>query len=559
MKPWQYWSLSGLVIAVAALYVGGWYLSGRSLPRDTTIANVDVSSMTPAAAAKVLAEGIETRAAAPIVVQHKETKTEFLPTSFNFEVDIAQSVAQAGGERSWYPKAMWRIVAGGGDFPPVFTADNAELRTAITEMSADVDVPVLEPSITFPKGQPEVQAARVGEVVDQTEAFNRVKAAYLMTTKPVTLPIERIRPTVTSQDAQAALEAIAKPAVSGPVTLVIAGKAVELPVSVWAPALSVEPVDGTMTAKLDPAKLTKPLLAATKTGDNQPVNASFKFESGKPVIVPSKQGAGIDPIALSSSLIPVLAKQGAERKLAVQTTLIDPAFTTADAEKLGIKERVSSFKTNYPHAEYRNINQSEAARRINGYVLKPGETFSFNTVVGERTAANGFAKGFMINSGVFTMDYGGGVSQVATTTYNAAFFAGLDDVEHHPHSLYISRYPVGREATVAYGKLDLRFKNPYDTGIVIRAWVDKSAPGRQGTMHVEMYGTKVYEITAGQSAKRNFRTPGTRTVTGKGCSAQAPSAGFDIDIYRTFKQGGKVVRKETVTARYAAGDRIVCG
>ena len=223
MKPWQYWSLSGLVIAVAALYVGGWYLSGRSLPRDTTIANVDVSSMTPAAAAKVLAEGIETRAAAPIVVQHKETKTEFLPTSFNFEVDIAQSVAQAGGERSWYPKAMWRIVAGGGDFPPVFTADNAELRTAITEMSADVDVPVLEPSIT-----------RVGEVVDQTEAFNRVKAAYLMTTKPVTLPIERIRPTVTSQDAQAALEAIAKPAVSGPVTLVIAGKAVELPVSVWA-------------------------------------------------------------------------------------------------------------------------------------------------------------------------------------------------------------------------------------------------------------------------------------------------------------------------------------
>ena len=150
------------------------------------------------------------------------------------------------------------------------------------------------------------------------------------------------------------------------------------------------------------------------------------------------------------------------------------------------------------------------------------------------------------------MDYGGGVSQVATTTYNAAFFAGLDDVEHHPHSLYISRYPVGREATVAYGKLDLRFKNPYDTGIVSRA-----APDSVGaSFH---HCTKVYEITAGQSAKRNFRTPGSRTVTGKGCSAQAPSAGFDIDIYRTFKQGGKVVRKETVTARYAAGDRIVCG
>lgn len=559
MKPWQYWSLSGLVIAVAALYVCGWYFTGQSLPRNTTIAGVEVSSMNPADAKKALSKGIETRATEPIVVQHKGDTTEFLPESFAFEVDVDQSVAQAGGQRSWSPKAIWRLIAGGGDLAPVFTADNTGLRTAITELSADVDVLVLEPRITFPKNEPEIQAARIGESVDQRETFNRIKAAYLMTTKPVTLPIERVRPEATSQDAEQALEEIAKPAVSGPVTLTFSGKELELPVSVWAPALTIEPVNGEMAAKLDPEKLAKPLLAATKTGNNQPVNASFKFESGKPVIVPSKQGAGIDPNTLATSLIPVLAKEGDDRKLAVQTTLVDPAFTTADAEKLGIKERVSSFKTHYPHEEYRNINQSEAARRINGYVLKPGETFSFNKVVGERTAANGFAKGYMINSGVFTMDYGGGVSQVATTTYNAAFFAGLEDVEHHPHSLYISRYPVGREATVAYGKLDLRFKNPFDTGIVIRSWVDKSGPGRQGTMHVEMYGTKVYEITAGQSAKRNFRTPKTRTVTGKGCSPQAASAGFDIDIYRTFKQNGQVVRKETVTARYAAGDRIVCG
>ncbi|MDN8688437.1 VanW family protein, partial [Staphylococcus aureus] len=89
---------------------------------------------------------------------------------------------------------------------------------------------------------------------------------------------------------------------------------------------------------------------------------------------------------------------------------------------------IGEFTTRYPHAPYRNTNQSEAARRINGTILRPGETFSFNKVVGERTEANGFVTGFVINGGVFREETGGGVSQVATTAYNAAFFAGLDDV-----------------------------------------------------------------------------------------------------------------------------------
>ena len=91
-----------------------------------------------------------------------------------------------------------------------------------------------------------------------------------------------------------------------------------------------------------------------------------------------------------------------------------------------------------------------AAELVNGTLLKPGEEFSLNEVVGERTAENGFTKGFIISDGVFKEDLGGGVSQVATTTFNAMFFAGLEDVEHKPHSFYIDRYPVGREATVAW-------------------------------------------------------------------------------------------------------------
>lgn len=559
MKPWQYWSLSGVVIVVAGLYVGGWFMAGQSLPRDTTIAGVDVSSMTAVQAQRALEKGTAERLDEPIVATFEDTTVEFKPSEFNFDVDFVNSVAQAGGQRSWSPRAIWRLVAGGGDLPPVFSDNTTALRANVAQIASDIDIAVIEPRIVFPKGEPKIKDARFGVKVDQPAFVSQIKSAYLMTAEPIVMPADQIRPQATSKDAHDALETIAKPAVSGPVTLDVSGRDVELPVSVWAPALSVVPVNGTMTAKLNPEKLEKPLLKATATGANKPVSAKFTFRSGNPVIVPSKQGVGVDAKAVAVDLIPVLAQQGSGRKLAVSTTQVEPAFTTADAEKLGIKQRVSNFVTYYPYSPYRDINQSEAARRINGHIIMPGETFSFNDVVGPRTAANGFVKGNVISGGVFKLDYGGGVSQVATTTFNASFFAGLEDVEHHPHSLYLSRYPVGREATVSYGALDLRFTNPYDTGIVIRAWVNKSGPGRQGEMHVQMYGTKVYEIKAGHSARRNFRSGQTRTLTGPGCAPQSPITGFDIDIYRTFKQNGKTVRKETHTTRYKAGDRIVCG
>ena len=314
-----------------------------------------------------------------------------------------------------------------------------------------------------------------------------------------------------------------------------------------------------MTPVIDAKDLAKPLTSSTTGIGRSAVDASFRFEGGKAFVVPGKAGVGLDPKTMATQLVPVLTKTGDARSITVEASAVQPEFTTEDAEALGIKERISSFTTEYPHADYRNTNQAEAARRIDGVVLEPGETFSFNDIVGERTAANGFVSGFVINGGVFREELGGGVSQVATTAYNAAFFGGLDDVEHHPHAFYIDRYPVGREATIYYGSLDLRFRNPYKTGVVIRAWVDKSSPGTVGRMNVEMYGTKVYDVKARASDRYNFRNPGTQYDDTDRCVSQAPVTGFDIDIHRDFYQGGKRVKTEKDTAYYQAADRVICG
>ena len=132
--------------------------------------------------------------------------------------------------------------------------------------------------------------------------------------------------------------------------------------------------------------------------------------------------------------------------------------------------RSSSFTTDYPPGETRVINIHRGADLLNNTIVEPGTVFSLNQTVGPRTAARGFVTAPVFAQGEFFDDYGGGVSQLATTTYNAAFFGGYDDVTHQPHTIYISRYPPGREATVNYGVIDLQFRDDTPHGILIRTY-----------------------------------------------------------------------------------------
>jgi len=553
------WIGGGALVGVLALaYVVGHIMTGERLPADTTIARVDVGGMSPDEAERELSRALRDRIDEPIRATVGKQEFEIIPARAGLEVDVPASVRAAGG-RSWDPRDMIALVAGGSDHAPVLDVDREALKAAVASIAEAVDEPVVEARITFPKATPKPRRPKAGREVPQEEFAQRIQDAWLMETDPLPVPIETVEPAVDEAGLQAAMKQIAQPAVSGPVTLQVGDTKVDLPVTAYAPALSIEVEDGRMVPVIDAKDLAEPLTSSTTGVGRKAVDASFRFENGKPVIVPSKAGVGLDPERMARQLVPVLTETGAKRVIEVEATAVQPDFTTEDAEKLGIKERIASFTTEYPHADYRNINQAEAARRIDGTILEPGETFSFNDTVGERTVENGFVPGFVINGGVFREELGGGVSQVATTLYNAAFFAGLDDVEHHPHAFYIDRYPVGREATIYFGHLDLRFRNPYETGVVIRAWVDPSAPGRNGRMNVEMYGTKVYEVKARQSERYNFRTPGKRYDETAACVAQSPVTGFDIDIHRDFYQGGKRVRTEKVTAYYQAADHVICG
>ena len=551
--------LIGALVGLGLLYLAGFVMTGLRMPANATIGGVDVSGMSPHEAREAVDRALTPHVGDEVVLKHGGKEFTVDPKAAGLTFDLDRSIEQAGGNHSWNPGTMVGLLFGTHASDPAVDADDEKLGSIVASIAASVDREVVEPQITFPKKKPTPRQPKAGLVVRKADTVDTVIHGYLVARKPIAVPTAVVDPAVDADGLEEAMTSIAKPAMSGPVVIKVGKKKVNLPVSAYAPALVVRVKDDKLQPEIDPEKLAKPLTSSTTGIGKKAVDATVKIRNGKAVVVPGKEGVGLQPKEMATKLLPAITETGDARSVEIEADVVEPEFTTADAKKLKIKERVSSFSTFFPYAAYRNINQGRAAKLIDGTILEPGETFSLNDTVGERTTANGFTTGTVISGGVFREELGGGVSQVATTTYNAAFFAGMVDVEHHPHAFYISRYPVGREATVYFGNLDLRFRNPTKYGVLIKARVTPSTPARQGEMHVEMWSTKVWTVKAGLSGKRNFRSPGKQYDDTKRCVPQEPIQGFDVDVYRTFLRGGKVVKRETDTAVYQAADHVICG
>ncbi|MGA8987958.1 VanW family protein [Aeromicrobium sp.] len=549
----------GLAVLVGALYVGGYFLTGTRMPANATIGGVDVGGVSPSAARAAVDKALTPNEDRPVILEQGKKEFTISPKKVGLALDVDRSVSEAGGQRSWNPVDMIGLFVGDHSTDPALDVDEAKLQSAIGTIGEAVNREVVEAQITFPKAKPTARQPRPGLVIARADTEEAIRQAYLVDEAPIKVPTAVVEPAVDASELAEAMKTIAEPAVSGPVTIRSGDKKVALPVTAYAPALVVRVMDNQLRPNLDPKKLAKPLTDSTTGIGKKAVDATVRIDNGKPVVVPGKSGIGLQPEEMATKLIPALTKTGSERAVEIEAKVVDPEFTTKDAKALKITEKISSFETTFPYAEYRNTNQGRAAALLDGTIVKPGETFSFNDTVGERTPANGFVTGTVINGGVFREELGGGVSQVVTTTYNATFFGGMEDVEHHPHAFYINRYPVGREATVYFGSLDLRFKNPTKYGVLIRSYVVKSTPSSMGVMHVELWSTKVWDIKAGKSARRNARTPGKQYDDTDRCVPQGPIPGFDIDIYRTFYRAGQRVKTETDTARYQAADHVICG
>lgn len=550
-----------VVVLVGGAYLVGYLMAGDKLPKDAQIAGIAVGGLSTAAATEKLQTELGPRADAAIAVTAGGEKGELSPGEAGLSVDYPASVELAGGGRSLDPRHIWRVLTGGSDTDAVVATDPEKLTAAVAGLAKDLDRQPKDAKLSFDKAKVVQTEAQDGVVVDQDKASSAIESAYLTSAGAVELPAEVTAPEITTAEVTELATSYAKPAVSGPVPLKAgAAGSFKVTASMIGESIGFAAVDGALKPQLDADKLRKEAGDAVSEVElKKPKNATVKLVDGKPKVIAAVNGTTVSAANLAAAVEPVLTKTGKDRSGEVELTGAKASFSTEDAEQLKISKVTGEFTTYFPYATYRNVNIGRAAELINGTVLKPGETFSLNGIVGERTAKNGFVEGAIIKGGKFQKELGGGVSQSATTTYNAMFFAGLKDIQHQPHTLYIDRYPAGREATVAWPTVDLKFQNNTKYGVLVQAYVKKSTPGSRGSITVKMWSTKTYdEIRSSSLSRSNYTSGRDIDDDSASCEPQAPAQGFDVNYSRIFRNDGKTVKTEKFYWRYAPTDRITC-
>jgi vancomycin resistance protein YoaR len=545
----------GLLVGLGILYAVLVAISGGGVPRGTTVLGVDVGGLTPAAAQAKLDHAATERAARTITVHAGDQTVRVRPADVGLSIDSAKTLSVAG-DRTYNPVTLVQRLAGHQELSPVLAVDKVALAQFLDGVAADVDVEAKNGAVRFDATSAQAVSAQDGKTLDKQASSQDLQAAFLQGQTDVDLPLQTQAPTVTAAAVQQALTTFGQPAMSGPVRLVVGSKAIIVSPSVYAPFLSMHPdAAGALKPALDAAGLRQTL--APKVGGVlvEPRDARIVLSPrGKPKIIPSRDGRTLDAGGLSSAMLHVLPLPTGQRTATVKLAMTPATFSTADAKALGIKEVVSTFTQHFPYAPYRVQNIGQAAKYINGTLLKPGDTFSMNKTVRERTFANGYTVGTVITDGRFREDLGGGVSTITTAMWHTAFFAGMQRVEQRAHSFYISRYLPGLEATVAWGSLDLKFRNDGPTGILIATHVTND------NVTITMWGTKRYDITAIFGPHTNIRAYDTVYDTGPGCVPQEGVPGFHITVTRVFHTlGGTVVKSEPLGTHYNPAAHIICG
>lgn len=312
-------------------------------------------------------------------------------------------------------------------------------------------------------------------------------------------------------------------------------------------------------------KLSENLKVISEKIEKKPVDAVFKFENNRvTTFKPSSPGQTINFDSLNNKIISKSLSIMSSQKpgiiiITIPIKIIEPAITTDKANNLGIKELIgeghSLFYRSIPGRIY---NISLAANRVNGVLVKPGETFSFNKALGDVSAFTGYKQAYIIQNGKTVLGDGGGVCQVSTTFFRALLNAGLPIVERNQHSYRVGYYeqdsPPGLDATIFTPTVDLKFKNDTGYHILIQSQVDLS----NYSLAFYLYGTKDNrQVNISKPVISNVR-PAPPDIyqddptLPKGEIKQTDFAAPGANVYftRTVTKNGKTIISDKIFSNY---------
>ncbi|MFJ1811941.1 MULTISPECIES: VanW family protein [unclassified Streptomyces] len=548
-----------LTVGVGALYLTGLLITGGEIESGTTVRGVDIGGLSRTEAIHKLDKRLTAAGSRELTVRVGDRSASVDPRRAGLSFDAERTVDRATRNGSDPAGVLRGFFRSGGDQEPVVRLDGTKARAALGKLAKTLDQKVREGAVGFVDGRVEQVEPRRGYTLDVDAAVETLRTSFLRgeTGEVTDLPARETQPKVTADEVRRAVRDFARPAVSEPVTLTAGGKRFTIGRTVLGEHLTMRPDDaGRLVPQLDGKGLrAAPSVARPLAGvTTSPENAALRLDGDRVVVAhDARTGVQVTGKELGKAVLPLLTRSGGARTGEVAAHRTQPEVTRASAARLGLTEKMSSFTVHFEPAAYRTQNIGRAARLINGSVVMPGETWSFNRTVGQRTEANGFGEGIMILDGEFTKAPGGGVSTVATTMFNAMFFAGVKPVEYGAHSFYIERYPEGREATVAWGSLDLKFANDSGHALYIQAEATDTS------VTVSFLGTRKYdEIKSVTGPRTQVKQPERKVSTDEKCVPQTPLEGFDVTVDRVFLDDGREVRREPFRTHYTPRDEITC-
>lgn len=547
-RVWLWVAAAALVFGL--VYVGAAFYFSNKIPASTTVAGVKVGGMSREAAQAKLESELSGRLSQPVKVSIGGKEQTIDPSSIGAKFDAKSTVDSLSGF-SLNPLRLWDSMTGGSEVSPTVDVDQAKLRKTVDSLvDASVNTPT-NASIEFDGVTPKTTKAKKGVDLNREEASKKI-AEKMLDGKTIPLPVNEKEPDIKDSEAQRALKDLAKPLVSGNLTVKVGSATVTVTPKQLVSVAKFVASDGELKLKLDSEKLSDVVRKGAPTLLKEGKDAKIEIvDHTTPKVIPSEDGVGFDEGKLAESAAE--AATTGDRKVEIATKSVPAKFTTEDAEKMGVKEVVSSIETPLTNDAVRTTNLKVGTQKVANTLVKPDEEFSLLKALGPIDAAHGFVSSGVVANGFNSTALGGGLSQLSTNTFNLGYRAGFVDVEHKPHSKYFSRYPMGMESTLWEGKYDMRFKNNTPYGAVIDTWV------ADGKVYSKLWSTKYWDVETTTSKPYAQVAPTTKVNPARDCEPSgAGGPGFTVTVSRKVSRDGKVHENSSYKWTYSPTNRVVC-
>lgn len=557
-NPWLGIVLRTLVavIILGAAYAGlSHYLGGR-IPNNTSVDGIDIGNLSPSQAQSTLETRLALKATDPVIVSVDGERLEIDPVRDGLGFDIEGTLAGLTGV-SYDPRVVWsRLMDEGGEIPLRLVVDDAQVQARFEELAQDFDTPPQEGSVALALGEVQVTPSTPGRALDAYATAETVIAAW-PDQRRLEGTMTEVLPDLSAAEIERFVTEQAEPALSSSIVVEVDDFRGPVTTNQLSRLLTVvQSENHILDLELDEETLVEIVRGATDEAVVAPRDARARLgDDGEPEVVPARVGTEIDEDAIVSAVREVLYLDDPDsRVVQVPTLEVEPELTTEEAQAWRLEE-MAEFRSQFPTGAS-NAARTENIRvgltHLNGLVIMPGEQFSLAESLSPITEDRGYVRAGVIVDGRLVEGLGGGLSQVSTTVLNTAWFSGLRIDEFTPHSYYIPRYPVGREATLAVGIIDNLWTNDTDAPVIIQTWIEDDE------IVMRFWGDRQYTVETVTGERRNVIEPGESEDDSEECLPQAAAEGFDITVTRILKRSGEEVDRQSWNTRYQPSDAIRC-